>query len=149
LDTSVQNGSFTALSETVQPDNAGDSLATAVPLSANAGPIAGAIESAGDVDFFRLDPAAVPGRGAGTMYSVTGVAQGFQARLSLFDSAGNLIAQSDGQSATDPDPRLDFSASATYYLEIEATDGGIGAYTLLVNQPSTARNRSPISANLH
>jgi hypothetical protein len=64
-------------------------------------------------------------------------ATGAAATLGLYDAGGMPIVQSDGQSATDPDPLIaqgltGDSAGTSYYLKVVDADGQDGAYSLTV-----------------
>src|SRR5262249_5399641 len=59
----------------------------------------------------------------------------FTGRISLYDAAGNLLAQSDGQSLTVADPLLVQALAAArtgtqYTVTVQDLDGGSGSYTL-------------------
>jgi len=57
-------------------------------------------------------------------------AQGFTARLTILDSQGRVLVQSDGLSPSDPDSVIDeHLPSGNYSLVVEST-GGAGTYTL-------------------
>jgi hypothetical protein len=57
-------------------------------------------------------------------------AEGFAAHLTLLDSQGRVIVQSDGSSPGDPEPVIDQHLTAgSYSLLVESSDGG-GNYTL-------------------
>src|SRR5207244_9508811 len=52
-------------------------------------------------------------------------------RLSLLGPSGELLIQSDGASATDPDDLIvQHLLAGTYFLQVEGLGGGTGAYTL-------------------
>jgi len=56
--------------------------------------------------------------------------QGLTTQLSLLDSQGQILVQSDGLSPSDPDDLIARQiASASYFLKVEST-GGAGTYTL-------------------
>ena len=58
-------------------------------------------------------------------------AVGTPSRLTLLDSHGSVLVQSDGQSPTNPDDVIDQHVTAgTEYLEVQSL-GGVGSFTLL------------------
>jgi hypothetical protein len=102
-------------------------LANATPIVVSADgseTLAGHIAGAGSPEFYRLD-AATEG------LLIAGVhPQGITTRLALMGSGGELLMQSDGLSASNPDDRIGLHLSAgTYFLEVESLSGA-GEYTL-------------------
>ena len=98
-------------------------LALATPLSVPADVNSGTIAPEAPV-FFQINPST-------DSYLVASVhAPGLPTRLSVLDSQGNLLLQSDGQSALNPDDRIDEHVGAgTDYLELQSLAGS-GTYTL-------------------
>src|SRR5262249_16329147 len=73
-----------------------------------------------------------------------------QTRLSLFDAAGELLFQSEGQSIDDHDPLLvqyvTGSATGTpYFLTVEGLDGATGTYSLDVDFQSADPPLRPLT----
>src|SRR5262249_11890480 len=66
--------------------------------------------------YYRLSP------GSDGLLLATAHAGSAQLRLSLYDGAGNLLVQSDGQSAAVPNPLINHhvTGSGTDYLEVES-----------------------------
>jgi hypothetical protein len=112
------------LEDRIAPDN---SLGTAITL--NVPTDSQTISSLSAAEFFSLT-VQQPGRLTATVHST-----GFATRLSLLRDDGALLTQSDGQSASTPDDRivqdlLGTSMMTTYFLQVEALDGGTGSFTL-------------------
>jgi hypothetical protein len=103
---------------------AGDLLATASliqPTDRRDAMIGGA----GEVDRFQFTLAET-GR---MTVRTTGLE--FDTRTSLLGSDGELLVQSDGASATDPDDLIvQHLLAGTYFLQVEGLGSGAGAYTL-------------------
>ena len=101
----------------------GTSLGTATPLLAPSALASGQIEP-GVPLFFQTSPA------TDSLLIARAAAVGTPTRLSLLDSQGTLLVQSDGQSATNPDDLIEqHVAPGTSYLELQSL-GGAGSYTL-------------------
>jgi len=104
-----------------------DTLATATPIPLNSrtlGTLTGA-----SPDFFQIT-LTQPARLTVRVHAV-----GFHTRLSLLDQSGRLLIQSAGQSLANPDDLIvqhlaATAAGTTYYLEVEGTGDGAGAYNL-------------------
>src|SRR5262249_40591856 len=98
-------------------------LALAPPLSAPSDVTSGTI-AVGSPLFFQLNPST-------DSYLVASVhAPGLLTRLSLLDSQGNLLFQSDGQSAFSPNDLIEqYVSLGTDYLEVQSLAGS-GSYTL-------------------
>ena len=81
--------------------------------------------SSGGADFYEIEPSA-----DGRLLALTSaLASNLHLRLSLYDSQGDLLVQSDGQSAGKVNP-IDFHvAMGTDYLEVQSLSGS-GAYSL-------------------
>src|SRR5262249_50950597 len=104
-----------------------DTVATANDILVNS-------QTAGTLDAHDVDVYKVTLTESGRL-TVEVHAAGFPTRLSLLGPDGELLIQSDGQSATDRDDRIvQYLAGAaggtSYYLRVEGLDGGTGAYTL-------------------
>jgi hypothetical protein len=99
------------------------SLALATLLSAPSDVTSGVLVS-GTPIFFQINPSI-------DSHLVARVhAPGLLTRLSVLDDQGNLLLQSDGQSALNPDDRVDEHVGAgTDYLELQSLAGS-GTYTL-------------------
>ena len=56
--------------------------------------------------------------------------------VGIYDSAGTLLASNDDSFALGADPLLQFTApfTGTYYIGVTDPTGGIGSYTLVVDQ---------------
>jgi hypothetical protein len=113
-----------------------DSVAGAEPISPNS-LNTGNLTPASPLDYFQL-PLTQPGQMTARVH-----ASGLMTRLSLLDSAGNLLVQSDGQSFSNLDDlivqTLDVSPQGTaYYLKVESLNGATGAYSLSVAFAPTA-----------
>ena len=110
----------------------GDVLAAVAPKIALGTPTTCTL-APGEVAFFQIDPNA-DGRLVAQVH-----AAGATTRLSLRDTQGQVLMQSDGQSPGNPDDQIDLHVQAgTDYLEVEDL-GGAGAYTLTTSlMPSTS-----------
>ena len=70
---------------------------------------------------------------------------GLLTRLSLLDSQGNLLIQSDGASATDPGDMIDLNVGAeTDYLELQSL-AGTGTYTLTTELTDSSQPDAPVA----
>src|SRR5262249_22888491 len=88
--------------------------------------IADSIGTPGETDFFQLT---VNDTGRLTARATPGALLG--SRLSLLGPSGELLVQSDGASATDPDDLIvQHLLAGTYFLQGEGLGGGSGSYTL-------------------
>jgi hypothetical protein len=101
--------------------------ATANPIALDAR-VSGTL-GANDRDFFQVTLAQA-GRLTAQVH-----APGLTTRLSLFDSLGRPLVQSDGQSPANRDDLIVQSldgaaAGTTYYLKVEGLNGSTGGYTL-------------------
>src|SRR5208337_2195332 len=110
----------------------GDVLAAVAPKIDLGTPKTGML-APGEVAFFQIDPN-TDGRLVAQVH-----AAGATTRLSLRDTQGQVLMQSDGQSPGNPDDQIDLHVPAgTDYLEVEDL-GGAGAYTLTTSlMPSTS-----------
>ncbi len=83
--------------------------------------------AAGGADFYALQPTA-DGRLIAQAHAGS---SSLELRLSLFDAAGDLLVQSDGQSSGALDPLIDqhVAAGVAYRLEVQSV-AGAGAYSL-------------------
>jgi hypothetical protein len=104
--------------------------------------------SAGQVDSYRIDTA---NEG---IFVAQVHPQGLTTRLSLLDSQGRVLVQSESLSPTDPDNVIDqYLSAGTYYLQVTSA-GGAGRYTLSSSilpksapfQPLTTPSRSGLIA---
>src|SRR6266478_7447849 len=103
---------------------AGASLATASLLDATA-TITEELRTPREVDFYQFT---LPETGRLTVRT-----QGasLDTRTSLLGPDGQLLIQSDGASATDPDDLIvQHLLAGTYFLQVEGLGGGTGSYTL-------------------
>ena len=81
---------------------------------------------------FRINPA------ANALLIAQVQAAGTPTRLVLYDAQGNILVQSDGASATDPDDLIEQNLTAgTDYLAL-ASLGAAGRYTLTASLASSA-----------
>ncbi len=108
----------------------GDSMATAIPitLSNNPAPVGGVISSSPTYYAVTITN---PGRLTAEVAPTGGIT-----RLSLLSSDGQVLMQSDGQSAGNPidliDTHVDGTTSGTtYYLEVQGLAGSSGSYALI------------------
>ena len=107
-------------------DTVGQTAASAAHLPLNHVQ-AGTIDTPGDQDWFAVDLTA----GNGYDFDIHGLG-GLDVKLSLYDSAGNLIAQND-DFASSLDSHIDFEADASghYYLGVAASDtSAYGSFTV-------------------
>src|SRR5262245_60042664 len=122
------------------PDGLPSNLADATPIilaADGSATLAGHLTGAGSPEFYRLD-AATEGLLIAGVYP-----QGISTRLALMGSGGELLMQSDGLSANNPDDRIDLHLPAgIYFLEVEGT-GGAGEYTLTTSVTPTYQPFSP------
>ena len=116
----------------------GSDLARAVPLSAPTGSTSGSIGQNAPI-FFQLNSTS----DAQLVAHVS--APGLLTRLSLLDSQGNLLIQSDGESAIDPDDMIDLNVGAeTDYLELQSLAGS-GTYTLTTELTDSSQPDAPVA----
>jgi hypothetical protein len=115
------------------------SLSTATPLIIPSDVTSGPIAPGAPV-FYQISPA------ADALLVARNHTQGALTRLSLLDSQGNVLIQSDGQSASDPDDLIvQHVVAGTDYLEVESL-GGIGHFTLSVNLTQSSQpSDTPLS----
>ena len=115
----------------------GSNLADAIPLTAPSGTHAGTIAPDAPV-FFRIGPT------ADALLIARVHAEGTLTRLSLLDSQGHLLVQSDGQTATNLD---DFIAqhvvAETDYLELQSLGGAV-SYTLTTDLTESSQPNQPL-----
>lgn len=101
-----------------------------LPLNARA---SGQLTADDPEGFFKFTPTA-PGRVTASAY-----VDGASARLSLFDEDGNLLVQSDGQTLTEPTPRIEVHLDAnTYYLKLETLGDAVASYHLDLKHDSAS-----------
>jgi hypothetical protein len=117
--------------------SAGDSLATAIPITPNDNPvpIGGAF---GSTPTYYAVPVTNPGR-----FTAEVAPTGGNTRLTLLSSDGQVLMQSDGQSASNPMDLIDThidggAAGTTYYLEVQGLGGSSGSYALIAGFMATA-----------
>ncbi|MDO7844607.1 pre-peptidase C-terminal domain-containing protein [Sphingomonas immobilis] len=106
----------------------GDQASHAFQLWGQAADVVG---KAGDKDYFTIDLA----KGADTRITLNGLGSGqgtlADGRISIYDAAGNLVASDDNSgSGNDALVRFTVPATGTYYVVVEAADGGTGTYKL-------------------
>src|SRR4051812_20694093 len=117
----------------------GAGLRTATQLHAPSD-VANGLIAPGAPVYFRIDPAA----DALLIARVHSV--GPLTRLSLLDSQGHLLVQSEGQSATNKDNLIDqHVVSGTDYLELQSL-GGAGSYTLSTDLTDSSQPYQPAPA---
>jgi hypothetical protein len=117
------SGATGGLIPVVETSSPLDTPAAAQPIPVNS-ETAGTL-TAGDVDVFRFTPPA-----AGIV-SLRLHAPGTAARLSLLGPDGELLVQSDGASADEPDGLIvQHLDGATYFARVEALGAATGSYTL-------------------
>ena len=115
----------------------GADLAEAIPLTAPSGTTAGTLAPGAPV-FFRIDPT------ADALLIAHVHAEGTLTRLSLLDSQGHLLVQSDGQSATNLDDLIaQHFVAGTDYLELQSL-GGAGSYTLITDLTDSSQPNQPL-----
>src|SRR5207253_2336202 len=72
-------------------------------------------------------------------------AQGFDTRLSLYDNAGNLLTQSNGQAPANRADLIDQHVEgSTYFLKVEGLGNGTGSYDLVNTFTLTSSPFQPI-----
>jgi hypothetical protein len=123
----------------------GHTLATATPLLFDAQGLAEATGSLPSTDFFAFS---LPEAG----HLISRVhAQGEFTRLSLLGPGGQLLMQSDGQSAANPDDLIDqhLDPGITYCLEVQGLSNGPGSYDLKVAFAATNVPFQPIPVGRH
>ena len=105
-----------------------------VPLPASGSGDGGAIDS------YRLETT------SGEQLAVLVHAQGVTTRLSLLDAGGDVLMQSDGQSAADGDDVINLYVPAgTYTLQVQSL-GGAGTYGLTATSSPATSPLQPIGA---
>jgi hypothetical protein len=114
----------TSFNPSAPPGDPGGSIATASPVAFNSS-YSGAIDVAGDEDFFRLDLASAANLSVYTTGSTD--TYGY-----LLDPSGNILTSNDDN----PYPNFAIShvaSAGTYYIRVRHySSGGTGTYTLLV-----------------
>jgi hypothetical protein len=80
-------------------------------------------------------------------------ADGFHARLSLLDTSGHVLVQSDGQSPTNPNDLIDLhvtgaATGTTYYLEVQGLGGGAGTFSLTTTFAATTEPWKPLPVGI-
>ena len=115
----------------------GADLAEAIPLTAPSGTHAGTLAPGAPV-FFRIDPT------ADALLVARVHAEGTLTRLSLLDSQGRLLVQSDGQSATNLDDLIaQHVVAGTDYLELQSLGGAV-SYTLTTDLTDSSQPNQPL-----
>jgi hypothetical protein len=122
-----------------------DTLATANAISLNSN-VTGTVASPRDQDFFKVTVSDL-GHLTARLH-----AEGFTARLSLLDSAGTELIQSDGESLTNPDGRIDqylegSAGGATYFLEVQGLGSSTGNYELKTDFVTSSPPFQPVPVN--
>jgi len=117
-------------------DDFGNTLDDSSPIELDdtgAGSQSGAIETAGDVDMFRL---VAPMTGRLTVRQVADTASGssLDSLLTVYDDAGTQLARNDDSSPGTRDSLVGFAAVAgqTYYVQAAAYGSSTGRYTLVL-----------------
>ncbi len=109
-------------------------LADAIPLNLTPSASVNGTVAPGVPLLFKITPE-VSGLLTAMAHSV-----GVEAQLSLLDANGNVLVQSDGQSAGNPDPRIEQhlpSGAGDDYLEVESLEG-VGNATLTASLTATS-----------
>jgi hypothetical protein len=108
----------------------------AIPLvfTANQAAVQGVLSPSADFYALSITDA---GRLTATVH-----ASGGATRLSLLNASGDVLMQSDGQSATNPDDLIDLhlqgsTAGTSYYLEVQGLGSSRGTYALVANYTAT------------
>jgi hypothetical protein len=111
-------------------------LATAVPIGLNDS-LTDRLDVAGQQDFFTVT---LTESGLLTAQAQPDSSVSLASRLSLLGLDGQVLIQSDGASAADPNPLIaEHLEAGTYFLEMAAPSGGTGAYTLTTQfEPATS-----------
>jgi hypothetical protein len=104
-------------------DDHGDSRDSATPLAPSSTATAGALEAAGDVDFFSFSGA------ASTKYEFTCLgATGVDCNVTLYDPSGMVLLE-DTTSSTTARVVWVVRSAGTYFARVSHGTGGTGAYT--------------------
>lgn len=115
-------------------DDVGNTMAAAriLPLTADgAGTVKGNIESAGDVDMYRIDATFTGGLAIAQNAFLGGSLDTY---LRVYNSAGVLITENDDHSSTNSLVEFAVTAGETYFVEAGAYGTNIGEYVLSVRQ---------------
>jgi hypothetical protein len=108
---------------------------------------AGTIAGPGEVDSFQVT---IPDSGRLAAGVQTGTGSSLQTRLSLLDPNGNLLIQSDGQSAAEPGDQITQDVLAgTYVLEVTGLGSGTGTYTLTTDFQQATPPDQPLAVNFN
>ena len=123
-----RTGSY-MLQASMSSDNHGNTRAAATSLPLNS-PLTGHIDSAGDIDYFRLQVAA---SGELTVYT-TG---SFDTVGRLENSSGSTLATNDDAGTGTNFEIVHNVAPGTYYIRVTGYERRIGSYTLQANMGAT------------
>jgi hypothetical protein len=123
-----------------EPNNT-TTTATSIPVNSRT---AGTL-TVNDVDFYKIS-LTEPGRLTALVH-----ASSFPTRLSLFDSLGRPLVQSDGQSPSNPDDVIDqhlngVAGGTTYFLKVEGLAARTGVYSLTTEFVPTVSPFQPLPA---
>src|SRR5438128_5303223 len=120
--------------------NGQPALNTALPIDLT-GSVAENLRTPGEVDSFQLT---LPDSGRLTAQVHLAVAGSLNTRLGLLGPDGQLLIQSDGQSATEPGGLITQDLlPGRYFLQVAGLGGGTGPYTVTTDfQPATAPQQS-------
>jgi hypothetical protein len=118
----------------------GHTTAAVLPLGAN-DTFAGDIRTPGEVDQFQVT---IPDSGRLTVDVQPCASSSLETRLSLLGPDGQLLIQSDGQSATNPNDQIaQHLLAGTYFVQVAGLGTGTGTYTLTTDfQPANPPNQS-------
>jgi hypothetical protein len=107
--------------------------------------VAGTITTPGEVDSFQVT---IPDSGRLMAGVKIGTGSALATRLSLLDPKGNLLIQSDGQSATSPGDQITQDLLAgTYVVEVTGLGSGTGTYTLATDYQQATPPDHPLDVN--
>ncbi len=118
-----------AMAERAPQDDHGNSPSQATPLTVNGVSVAGAIESAGDVDYFSFDAQ----RGFTYILATKDLGPGMDTFLTLFDVNGTTILAQDDDSGGGYASLIRWTAPAAgrYYLRVRHfSPSGTGTYRM-------------------
>jgi hypothetical protein len=108
---------------------------------------AGTIATPGEVDSFQVT---IPACGRLTAGVRIGTGSPLDTRLSLLGPTGQLLIQSDGQSAAEPGDQIAQDVLAgTYVLEVTGLGGGTGTYTLTTHFQQATPPDQPLGVSFN
>jgi hypothetical protein len=107
------------------------SAASRVEIESGTARVAGRVDYANDLDFFTFTPTT----SRRLDISARALASGVDTVLSLYDSTGQVLAQTDNAGRGTTDSRLTFEVSAneTYFIRIRGQKGSRGDYELIID----------------